>query len=79
MPSYLYAVQDENGREIVSAHVDVEKVSDVTASFGESTVQLLFEDVVIDEAAWLAEDGPVTLHRWPSDDKLAKPVSHPVR
>lgn len=78
MPSFLYAIQDEQGREIVSAHVDVEQVSDVTAVRSGDTVDLTFEDIVIETGDYF-EDGQLTLHRWPSDDKLAAPVSHPVK
>ena len=78
MSSHLYAVQDEQGREIVSAHVDVERVSDVTATQDpDGNVYLLFEDLTIEHAP--DPGGKLTLHRWPSDDKLATPVSHPVK
>lgn len=84
MPSYFYFVQDETGREVVSAHVDVEKVSDVHAELveseadGDTGAALFFEDL---EIARGSANGQVdlTLHRTPSDDKLAKPVSHPVQ
>ncbi len=79
MASYLYAVQDNQGREIVSAHVDVEKVGDVTARKDPEydTVELVFEDIVIEQGRYDGE-GSLTLCRWPSDDKLAEPVKHPV-
>lgn len=84
MASYLYAVQDQNGREVVSAHVDVERVSDVHAELveseaaGDTGAALYFEDIEIDRGS---ANGQVelTLYRWPSDDKLATPVSHPVK
>lgn len=79
MASFLYAVQDSTGREIVSAHVDVEKVSDVGAVYDPgNVVSLVFGDIVIEQAHHAGE-GPLTLCRWPSDDKLAEPVKHPVR
>lgn len=79
MPSMLYAVQDENGREVVSAHVDVEKVSDVRAVYEPgNVVSLVFEDLVIEQAPH-SGDSPLTLYRWPSDDKLADPVERPVK
>lgn len=78
MASYLYAVQDDQGREIVSAHVDVELVGDVTAKREGDTVDLNFEDVVIETGDYFGE-GALTLWRWPSDDKLAAPVGHPVK
>lgn len=77
MPSYLYAVQDEQGREVVSAHVDVEKVTDVTAKKDGDVVDLVFEDIVIETGDYSGE-GRLTLLRVPSDDKLADPVRHPV-
>lgn len=81
MPSMLYAVQDNQGREVISAHVDVEKVSDVSAyhEVGHDKVSLLFDDdVVIDSGTTSAAAGTLTLCRWPSDDKLAEPVKHKV-
>lgn len=80
MASFLYAVQDDQGREIVSAHVDVEKVSDVTVDHDIDTdeVLLTFEGIPIERGMYHGE-GSLTLCRWPSDDKLAKPVKHPVR
>ncbi len=77
MSSYLYAVQDEQGREIVSAHVDVEKVTDITAVRSGDVVDLMFEDVIVKTGDYFGE-GQLTLLRWPSDDKLADPVRHPV-
>lgn len=84
MPSYLYAVQDANGREIVAAHVDVEKVGDIRAEAFPSgpsatTVELLFEDITVAEGYVEGAQLPLTLHRWPSDEKLSDPVSHPVQ
>jgi len=77
MASYLYAVQDAEGREIVSAHVDVEKVTDIKAAREEGQVRLHFEYIdVVDPAA--DPGGELSLCRWPSDDKLADPVKHPV-
>jgi len=84
MPSYLYYIQDPEGREVVSAHVDVEKVGDVTGRItslvdDDHEVELVFEDLVIDSKPF-SGDRPtdLTLYRVPSDDKLAKPVSHPL-
>lgn len=81
MPSHLYAVQDRNGRELVAAHVDVERVSDIQATVahhdGQDYVQLVFEDVVVAEAPHTGQEG-LTLLRWPSDEKLGHPVSHKV-
>lgn len=83
MASYLYAVQDDQGREVVSAHVDVEKVGDVTAVLIESEASgdvgaaLMFEDIEIDRGS---SNGNVNLRllRWPSDDKLSEPVEHSI-
>lgn len=83
MASYLYAVQDKQGREIVSEHVDVEKVGDVTAYLRHAEAEddyiavLTFEDVEIASASANGETD-VTLLRWPSDDKLSDPVRHDV-
>ncbi len=77
MASFLYAVQDREGREIVSAHVDVEKVSDVTAMQSGDTVDLMFEDIIIETGDHFGS-GPLTLCRWPSDSKLSEPVKRPV-
>ena len=78
MPSFLYAIQDQDGREIVSAHVDVEQVSDVTAVKAGDTVDIVFEDIVIETGDYF-DEGKLTLYRWPSDDKLATPVAHLVK
>ncbi len=83
MPSYLYAVQDDQGRELISEHVDVEKVSDVSGRIvrgdgGDDVVQLHFEDIVIKEAP--IDSGQVlSLCRWPSDNKLADAVCRPLK
>jgi hypothetical protein len=84
MPSYLYYVQDRQGREIVSAHVDVQKVSDVSAYLlhSEASDDLIAVLAVDDlELASRSTNGEadVTLYRVPSNDKLATPVAHPVR
>jgi hypothetical protein len=78
MTSYLYAVQDSEGREVVSAHVDVEKVTDVHAERENDEVRLMFEDVVVETGTTRADPGSLVLLRWPSDDKLSDPVRHTV-
>lgn len=88
MPShnvYLYAVQGSTGREIVSASVEVEKVTDVTARISEVAsddfdVELVFEDIVLDSRP-VGGDRPtdLVLLRWPADDKLSTPVRHAVK
>jgi len=76
MKSFLYAVQDQNGREIVSAVVEVEKVGDVTASVKDNLVTLSTPG--LDQVERVPKGAELTLHRWDADDKLAEPVSHPV-
>jgi len=77
--TYLYAVQDETGREHVSATVEVEKVGDVTAVREGGAVELRFEDVVIERSEQLPGDIPLHLLRWQADDKLGAYVSYPVK
>lgn len=82
MPSYLYAVQDDQGRELISEHVDVEKVSDVEARFAhrgdQDVVQLHFDGIVLKEAD--VDGGEVlSLCRWPSHDKTATAVCRPIK
>jgi hypothetical protein len=81
--SYLYAVQDDQGREVVSWSGEVEKVSDVTAKAesqgnSEDTVYLLDAEGKILSSALVAGAKGLVLHRWPADDKLSAPVSHAV-
>jgi len=73
---YLVAIQDEAGREVCSATATgVEKVSDITTNRDNDHVGI-FNGV--DELLVEAPDpgGALYLHRWPADDKLAKPVTH---
>lgn len=78
MKSYLYAVQDEQGREVVSFTAEVEKVSEVSAEPGPGdTIRLMQHDVLL-ASAELPSEGKLTLYRWPADDKLSDPVAHPV-
>ena len=77
MKKYLYAVQDENGREILAAEVETEKVSRVTAERQDGEVVLLLDGEKITSAP-VPDEKVVRLHRWPSDDKLSEPVSKPI-
>lgn len=77
MKTYLYAVQDDNGRELLAIEAEVEKVSEVKAAFDGGDIVLLKGKTEITRAA--ADDSKTwTLHRWPADDKLSAPVSHRV-
>lgn len=79
MKAYLYAVQDDNGREVCSATVEVDKVSEVTAEFSGEYILLLHNGKQIGDAEDAVRDASYTLHRWPADDKHSAPVSHPVK
>jgi len=76
--SYLFAVQRESGHEVVSATLEVAKVSDVTARRNDETAKVELvkgRTVVATSDATATADEVLTLHRWPADDKLAEPVS----
>lgn len=77
MKKYLYAVQDENGREVLAAEVETDKVSSVKATFdGDEIVLQKDGDTVAKAPAEPART--YRLHRWPADDKLSEPVSKTV-
>ena len=78
MKEYLYAVQDETGREVVSIKFTTDKVSQVFASRKKDTVSLCHVEDGTMAVGKYAGEGPLTLCRWDADDKLADPVSHPV-
>lgn len=78
MADYLFAVQDVGGREIVSHQGSVSKVGDVTVEHVSNKVTLLVAGKEVDSALWEGT-GDLMLHRWPAEDKLSAPVSHPVR
>lgn len=78
MPTYLFAVQDSNGREVVSWKGEVDKVSEVTVDRDGTEVFLVHGENPVEHGIYEG-DGPLTLHRWNADDKLAAPVSHPVK
>lgn len=79
MSTYLYAVQDSQGREVCSAKVDVERVSEVTAHLDGDRVVLFGEERGELGSGPAVQGETYTLYRWPADDKLANPVRHPVR
>lgn len=75
---YLYAVQDDGGREICAAVIDTDRVSDVTAvQTDDGTVAILLtgDEVVTGR---VPDGKQVMLYRWPADDKLSEPQSHRV-
>lgn len=82
MAEYLFAVQDQNGREAAYWKGTVDKVGDVAATVSGDTVRISNGDEVV--ATGKApdpigdEERVLTLHRWPADAKLSTPVSHPV-
>jgi len=79
MPDYLFAVQDQNGREVASWKGTVAKVGDVASvEYGDTQkVEIRNVDEVVAEGDTIVGNA-YTLHRWPADDKLADPISHPV-
>jgi hypothetical protein len=77
MKKYLFAVQDQNGREVLAAEIETDKVSDVTATISDGKVSLEREGEEITSLE-VTEGQVLTLHRWPADDKLSEPVSKPI-
>lgn len=77
---YLFAVQRASGHELVSATLEVAKVSDVEAQrLPDGTVRLVAEGEVVAVAGTKVEETEeITLHRWPATKKLSDPVSKPV-
>ena len=76
--SYLFAVQRESGHEVVSATLEVAKVTEVTARRNDETAKVELvkgKEVVAVSDDTATADEVLTLHRWPADDKLAEPVS----
>lgn len=80
MPTeYLFAVQDSNGREVV-AWQGPAKVSAVTASSPKpGQVVIKAGDRTVAKADDVDPAAELTLHRWRADDKLAAPVSRPLK
>lgn len=77
--NYLFAVQDETGREIVSATVEVEKVSEVYALLEDGQVSLQQKGILLEGPEYISEGTELTLYRWDADDKVNGGfVSHKV-
>ena len=84
MARYIYSVQDEAGREATAWVGDVNKVTDISASVvwsnGEAYVSIFLGKEVVSNThtPTIAENAPLTLHRWKAADKLGKPVSRSI-
>lgn len=76
--SYLYAVQDQDGRELLSWQGEVEKVGDITAEHRIAQIALVQEGTGTLALGDVVEGFDYTLYRWPADDKLAEPVAHRI-
>lgn len=76
MANYLFAVQDNTGREVLSKYHEVDKVSTISAVATGGSVDLVADG----DPIATAEDpgGDLWLYRWPADDKLGTPVKHKV-
>lgn len=81
LKKYLFAVQRASGHELVSATIETAKVSDVEAQrLPNGQVRLVHGgEVVATSDSFLDESEELTLHRWPANKKLGKPVSKPVK
>lgn len=80
--NYLFAVQDSTGRELLSAVLEVEKVSAISATFDGTILAVLAGETRVAHTSLPgAPEGsePFWLYRWEADDKLADPVRHPVK
>ena len=78
MKKYLYAVQDENGREVLAAEIETDKVSSVSAKLEDGKAVLEFNGEKVTEAD-VREGASLKLHRWPADDKLSEPTSKSLK
>lgn len=78
--SYLFAVQRDTGHEVVSATIETDKVTAITAHrTPEGRVEILNGKAIVNASIdEVGEDVGLTLLRWPANDKLAKPVSKAV-
>jgi hypothetical protein len=74
---YLWAVQTEDGREVISAMAEVAKVGDVTVTVGKKGLVIKHGDEVIASEPKPPE-GDLYLHRWPANDKNGTPVTRKV-
>lgn len=72
MAEYLWAVQDNQGRELISWRAEA-KVSDVKAVRENGKIKLVYKEDVMGQVD--DSGGDVQLHRWPAGDKLSDPVS----
>lgn len=77
---YLFALQDQTGREITSAYVETDKVGDVTARLNEdrSLAFLEHKGEEINRGSVASSVEEVVLLRWPAEDKLSTPVRKTV-
>lgn len=77
MKSYLFAVQRSTGHEVVSATIETDRVTSITARrTPEGRVEILEgKEIVNASIDEVPKDEELTLYRWPSDDKLSKPVA----
>lgn len=77
---YLFAVQRASGHEVVSATLEVAKISDVEAQrLPDGTVRLVhLGDVVATSGTVVDDSETIQLHRWPAAKKLGDPVSKDV-
>lgn len=85
--AYLYAIQDAQGRELVSWQGEVDRVGDVTADLDVTSPESSEWEVLLNHngvelgRAYISRaivDEGMTLYRWPADDKLATPVAHKI-
>jgi hypothetical protein len=78
--SYLYACQDETGREVCSVYLEPEKLGDVEASCDDARENVSIRhngEVVASGVIPSAAEG-LFLHRWDADAKLSDPVTKRV-
>lgn len=81
MSKYLFALQDETGRELASGYADLKKVGDVVGTVESGLAVIRNGKDVIATGREVDDDTQMTLHRWEIKDpadKLGKPVSKKV-
>jgi hypothetical protein len=78
--SYLYAVQDDTGREVCAVHLEPAKFGDVMASCDEAreNVSIRHNGEVVASGSVPAAAEALLLHRWEADAKLSDPVTKRV-